>query len=204
MLDLKALRSRLSRPAVTITVMAVMAAVVHFNTVVHPFTLADNRHYIFYVFRLLLRYPLMKYAVVPVYFLCALLVINALGSTQPSTGERVSLVLVWLASTALSLATAPLVEPRYFMVPWLIWRLHVPGQVQLADAKTKKDHSDGKSDDTVRKQNQMHPAIVWILSHLLWIELAWFLLLNGATCWLFLERPFEWTQEPGKLQRFMW
>lgn len=187
-----------------ITVMAVMVAVVHFNTIVHPFTLADNRHYMFYVFRLLLRHPMIKYAAVPVYFVSAWLVINALGSTQSDAGERVSLVLVWLASSALSLFTAPLVEPRYFMVPWLIWRLHVPGQVQLENAKTTKGTSNSNNNQAARKQNTAHPAVGWILDHMLWIEMAWFLLVNGATCWLFLERPFEWMQEPGKLQRFMW
>jgi alpha-1,2-glucosyltransferase len=202
--EINSLRSRIPRPFIAFTVMAVMVTVVHFNTVVHPFTLADNRHYMFYVFRLLLRHPMIKYAAVPVYFLCAWLVVNALGSTQPNTGERISLVLVWLASTALSLVTAPLVEPRYFMIPWLMWRLHVPGKVQLMDAKTKDGNPNGEHYQATCKQNETHPAIVWILTHLLWIELAWFLLVNSVTCWLFLERPFEWIQEPGKLQRFMW
>ena len=202
-LDMNSLRSRMPRPVIAITVMVIMTSVVHFNTVVHPFTLADNRHYMFYVFRLLLCHPLLKYAAVPVYFLCAWLVVGALGGIQPGTGERVSFVLVWLVSTALSLITAPLVEPRYFMVPWLIWRLHVPGKVQLTDDEHKKTDTNA-TDQAVRKQYGMHPIIIWILGNLQWIELAWFLLINAATCWLFLERPFEWKQEPGKPQRFMW
>lgn len=185
--------------------MTLMATVVHFNTIVHPFTLADNRHYMFYVFRLLLRHSLTKYAVVPVYFVCAWLVINALGSTKSGAGERASFVLVWLAATTLSLVTAPLVEPRYFMIPWLIWRLHVPEMVPPADAKDKKDDSESKNtNEALPKQHNSYHAMAWIRTHLLWIELAWFLLVNCATCWLFLERPFEWVQEPGKLQRFMW
>jgi alpha-1,2-glucosyltransferase len=202
-LDMNSLRFRMPRPVIATTIMAIMAGVVYFNTVVHPFTLADNRHYMFYVFRLLLCHPLIKYAAVPVYFLCAWLVVGALGGIHPGTGERVSFVLVWLASTALSLVTAPLVEPRYFMVPRLIWRLHVPGKVQLIDAKHKKTDTNA-TDQAIRKQYETHPTIVWMLNHLLWIELAWFLLVNGATCWLFLERPFKWMQEPGNLQRFMW
>ena len=39
---------------------------VHFNTIVHPYTLADNRHYVFYVFKILRRYPALKYLAVPV------------------------------------------------------------------------------------------------------------------------------------------
>jgi alpha-1,2-glucosyltransferase len=61
---------------------------VKFNTIVHPFTLADNRHYVFYIFRLLLRHPLIKYAAVPVYFLCAWLVIDAMGEAHRRGDSR--------------------------------------------------------------------------------------------------------------------
>ena len=127
-LSLQQLRNRLPRPAITISILLLMGAIVHYNTIVHPFTLADNRHYTFYVFRILTRYsPLVKYGAVPVYFVCAWLVLNAIGgSGQKEDAVRVSFVLVWLISTILSLVTAPLVEPRYFIVPWLIWRLHLP------------------------------------------------------------------------------
>ena len=136
--------------------------VVHFNTIVHPFTLADNRHYVFYVFRwIILGNFFSKYLLVPVYFLCAWLVIaglvrrrsqsaSGMASTSQDTKQgrrrdsaddgfarpgriRVSFVLVWLAATALSVITAPLVEPRYFILPWLIWYLHLPFPIIVDD-----------------------------------------------------------------------
>jgi hypothetical protein len=58
--------------------MELMLLAVHFNTIIHPFTLADNRHFVFYVFRILLRHPVFKYAVAPVYITCAWLVISVL------------------------------------------------------------------------------------------------------------------------------
>ncbi|KAJ5133349.1 Dol-P-Glc:Glc(2)Man(9)GlcNAc(2)-PP-Dol alpha-1-2-glucosyltransferase [Penicillium atrosanguineum] len=65
-------------------VLPTMLAIVHFNTIVHPFTLADNRHYVFYVFRLLLGvHPTIKYAAVVVYFLCGWSVISAFGFSTP-------------------------------------------------------------------------------------------------------------------------
>lgn len=204
LLDVKSLRARMPRPVVAISVMALMTATVHFNTIVHPFTLADNRHYIFYIFRILLRYPVIKYLAVPVYFGCAWLVVNALGGTSPGEGERISFLLVWLTSTALSLVTAPLVEPRYFMVPWLIWRLHVPNTGRSPEVAHKKSDSVSKTVAATSKQDATYPALDWRQSYVLWTELAWFLLVNAVTCWLFLEKPFEWIQEPGRLQRFMW
>jgi len=42
--------------------------VVHFNTIVHPYLLADNRHYTFYIWKRLYEwYPITRYLLVPVY-----------------------------------------------------------------------------------------------------------------------------------------
>ncbi|MCJ1225772.1 glucosyltransferase [Toensbergia leucococca] len=338
-------KHQVPRLVVTGPVLAVMLAVVHFNTVIHPFTLADNRHYIFYVFRHLLRHPAIKYCATPVYFVCAWAAIGIIGglpdaqhngeystgqslqsdveqdmkgrkssiicglpdvqhhgehsttqsshsgvggvmkgrkvifsnrpktgcmtcrrrkkkcdqpqpecsiclrdgficvgytmrdteqklnnekapisserhlekpiaanqelelphpqppSTQPLThstttetnspfnlppnptttepGTRTSFLLAWLLATTLSLITAPLVEPRYFIMPWLIWRLHLPPRTRGGAVYTKHDYR-------------------------LWLETAWFLLVNLVTGYVFLNRGFEWAQEPGLVQRFMW
>ena len=40
--------------------------------------------------------------------------------------------------------------------------------------------------------------------HRLWLETVWFLLVDGVTGYVFLKRGFEWKQEPGRVQRFMW
>ena len=183
--------------------MLVMLAAVHFNTIVHPFTLADNRHYVFYVFRLLLWRPWIRYAVVPLYFVSAWLVLGALGGVSaleecgdsgrlgPPHLPRTSFVLLWLATTFMSLVTVPLVEPRYFIVPWLIWRLNVPLE---ADKAILLATGSGIS------QRAMKIAV----EQRLWIETAWYAFINLVTCYVFLYRGFEWPQEPGKVQRFMW
>lgn len=198
--DPKNIHSRFPRLIIAIPAMAVMAATVHYNTIVHPFTLADNRHYMFYVFRLLLGHPAIKYFAVPVYFLCAWATLTSLGGLQqkaieppkpqkpqsdtPSTQSpkasenRVSFLLIWLLATTLSLATAPLVEPRYLIVPWLMWRLHVASPHPTA-ANKRYDYR-------------------------LWLETVWFLGINVVTGYIFLYWGFEWPQEPGMVQRFMW
>jgi alpha-1,2-glucosyltransferase len=177
---------------------------VHFNTIVHPYTLADNRHYVFYVFRILLRHPAIKYMAVPVYCVCAWLTLQALASPsnnasypilkrkgRPTSSNpdgspcQISFILVWLATTTLSLVSAPLVEPRYFIVPWIIWRLHVAtGPASLPG--TKKE-ADGKTYDA-------RPGL----------ETAWLFAVNAAVTYVFIRRPFEWASEPGKVQRFLW
>lgn len=257
---------RLPRLMTALMVIPFMAAIVHFNTIVHPFTLADNRHYVFYVFRILLRYhPAVKYAAVLVYFLCGWAVISALGfsiiqvrpkqlppsanpgpsasnsaETQQPTdtrkfpttrktasakqnkqaqpdpispevvlakvqrhimerqkqqpdAPRVSFVLVWLTATALSLVTAPLVEPRYFIIPWVLWRLHLPQPPTLAQFQQQRPRDEN---ERARADLAMNTPK--------FLETAWFLIINVVTCSVFLYKGFEWPQEPGKVQRFMW
>ncbi|KAJ5618232.1 Dol-P-Glc:Glc(2)Man(9)GlcNAc(2)-PP-Dol alpha-1-2-glucosyltransferase [Penicillium herquei] len=259
-------------------VLPIMLAIVHFNTVVHPFTLADNRHYVFYVFRLLLGvHPAIKYAAVIAYFLCAWAVISACGfainqapprlirvpqgapqapaapaapEQQPAenrkarranekaaakkeqqpkpkqkqqkpkqpqpdpisaeayakvqeglvkrqkeqTGvQRVSFILVWLAATSLSLVTAPLVEPRYFIIPWVMWRLHLPPTPSLAVFRKQRPQTERERELADLATNAPR-----------FIETLWFIAINAVTGYMFLYKGFEWPQEPGKIQRFMW
>uniref|UniRef100_A0A093XS45 Dol-P-Glc:Glc(2)Man(9)GlcNAc(2)-PP-Dol alpha-1,2-glucosyltransferase n=1 Tax=Talaromyces marneffei PM1 TaxID=1077442 RepID=A0A093XS45_TALMA len=246
---------RLPSILTALAIIPLMSAAVHFNTIVHPFTLADNRHYVFYVFRVLTRvHPAVKYAAVPVYLLCGWAVLAAFGlfsppppkappiqiatpqegfpsypETQkpskrqekeakkqqkkqesktnsdkksPSTVAklkqsdqqthvltpellakiqahialrqqqrdnqrvRVSFVLIWLIATSLSLITAPLVEPRYFIIPWVIWRLHLPRQ-PTPEVFKKEQRSSFKA--------QIFTALPEIM------ETVWFLIINAVT-----------------------
>ncbi len=192
-------------------------AAVHYNTIIHPFTLADNRHYVFYVFRILRLHPVLKYLAAPVYILCGWATIQTLSNpqfTSPSAAPQdkpqipvsrqpprnlpspafhpqshyTSFVLVWLATTALSVITAPLVEPRYFILLWVVWRLHVPA------LPPRSRHRQGS---WARRFWDEY-------DHRLWFETGWFLLVNFVTVYVFLRRGFEWPQEPGKVQRFLW
>lgn len=220
------------RLVMLVPVSVVMLLIVHFNTIVHPFSLADNRHYMFYIFRALFRHPLIKYASVPVYLFCAWAAVTALGglpheqkSSPPSavakhrTGStlgdqediacpgtvsgqnRVSFVLIWLLATSLSLIAAPLVEPRYFILPWLFWRMQVP----ISPQPGKPEQKGRVPEPWGEIPSQTARLILYAKhDHRLWLETAWFLAINWATGYIFLYWGFEWPQEPGKVQRFMW
>ncbi|KAH7314252.1 alpha-1,2 glucosyltransferase-like protein alg10 [Rhexocercosporidium sp. MPI-PUGE-AT-0058] len=212
--------------------LAATLVIIKFNTIIHPFTLADNRHYMFYVFRYtILKQPLVRYIFAPAYLVCGYLVyltLCSLDSTSLATlsrknhpkdnddrtngqetmstgaeGPTTSFVLILLITTALSLITAPLVEPRYFIIPWIIWRLNVPSlPTKLAPTKSGKvPAGDGMSDK----------CLAWLKfwgwqghDYRLWLETAWFLVINAVTGYMFLYRGYEWKQEPGNVQRFMW
>ncbi|KAF3022094.1 glucosyltransferase [Neopestalotiopsis sp. 37M] len=176
----------------------VAALIVHFNTIIHPFTLADNRHYMFYIFRYsVMRGPIVRLLLAPVYVFCAVLVWTSLYRLKPqdlstapitrassaATGVPTSQVLILLLTTALSLMTAPLVEPRYFILPWIFWRLSVP-----------------------QRTNQRRGGWDWSLA----LETAWFLAVNAVLMYIFLARPYVWKTDDGQIldggnvQRFMW
>ena len=274
--------ARYPRKTIACITMAVMLVIVRYNTIVHPFTLADNRHYIFYIFRILLRHPLIKYLAVPIYFGCAWVTLAPLGGlppvrhaiqrrpsntktqlpreeprpslTQPDisptkranaqkstlsstssrastsaktetplqtnnaplppkkqrkqkqqvvevVGRRASFTLIWFLATALSIVTTPLVEPRYLIVPWLFWRLH------MAVPRLEEDCAPpAERLNTVRGKvsEALKAALYERHDHRLWLETVWFLAVNLATGYIFLCWGFSWPQEPGKVQRFMW
>ncbi|KAK1755540.1 glycosyltransferase [Echria macrotheca] len=205
-------------PYILVT-LGVSVAIVKYNTIIHPFTLADNRHYMFYIFRYtILRSIPLRYALVAAYTLARWLVWDTLsGSPSPSTNQppptttpkykpnatpspanspNTSTALLWLLATTLSLVTAPLVEPRYFILPWVFWRLLVPAWRP----------SDYDSNFTglkwLRRMGGTDPRLV--------LESVWFLMINAGTMYMFLFRPFYWRDaegnvaDGGRVQRFMW
>ncbi|KAK3934663.1 DIE2/ALG10 family-domain-containing protein [Diplogelasinospora grovesii] len=260
-------------PYITGTIL-LSVGIVKYNTIIHPFTLADNRHYMFYVFRYtILRGIETRYTLVAAYTLCRWLVWRTLAGCPPagsmagttecpgkqnqlngSAGKFInppfpttvmreagnfhesnpnlkssqksstdgeilgtldepsststfspstSTALLWLLATTLSLVSAPLVEPRYFILPWVFWRLLVPawpahectrGSIQL------------KSIWGVRWLFRLrHKVDLRLL-----LETVWFLAINLGTMYMFLFKPFYWRGPSGELldggrsQRFMW
>ncbi|RDW58189.1 hypothetical protein BP6252_13600 [Coleophoma cylindrospora] len=192
----------------------VTLATIRTNTIIHPFTLADNRHYVFYVFRYtILRHPLFRYLLAPVYLLSGWLAFRTLAgfpapASSPSAGKTsqaskalnthtaapqrntapsgptTSFLLIFTLATALSLITAPLVEPRYFIVPWVLWRVQLPS----LPVREKGSAEGGAPSRDYR----------------LYLETVWFLAINAVTGYIFLYKGFTWVQEEGKVQRFMW
>ena len=242
---------------------ALSAAVVKFNTVIHPFTLADNRHYMFYVFRYTIRRgSLVRLGLVLPYTICRWMVWDALGGfnswtdsakqptpftsypfwepanskqkyqsetpypREPTTAKSktneqalkanlerdplflsrdsvsTSTGLVFLLTTTLSLITAPLVEPRYFIIPYVMWRLMVP-------AWHMEDHVSSPLGSRIPFIRQV-AAYTRGYDVRLFFETLWYMAINVATGYMFLYKPYVWKAEngtvleAGNLQRFMW
>ncbi|KAG4025292.1 hypothetical protein MFRU_061g00110 [Monilinia fructicola] len=183
--------------------------IIKYNTIIHPFTLADNRHYVFYVFRYtILRHPLIRYLLAPIYTGCFYLILQTLSgpsspspSPSPSPPIKTPLTtpLLLLLTTTLSLITAPLVEPRYYILPYLFLRLHLP---TLRAAPSRKFPSPTPTPASTSTSTS--PTLTLPLNPYLSTETLWYLTINLITAYIFLYRGYSWEQEPGRVQRFMW
>lgn len=169
---------RITRTVLSILVLAGMALAVHKNTVLHPYLLADNRHYPFYLFRrTILRHSLIKYLAVPLYFSAGWAVINVPLAKIPGQKIGVLWMVAYLVAFMGGVVGAGLVEFRYFVPGWVMWRITAGSGASWNGGKLRWR---------------------WML------EIVWFAVVNWVTAALFLYRGFKWESEPGKVQRFMW
>jgi alpha-1,2-glucosyltransferase len=106
--------------AVTLTVLAAMSWTVHKFTYAHPYLLADNRHYTFYIWRrLFMAYdPYFKFAMVPIYY-------YSLWTLWHAMRVRSAVwKLMFFICCFVVLVPSPLFEFRYYIVPIQLLMLH--------------------------------------------------------------------------------
>ncbi|QBM86532.1 alpha-1,2-glucosyltransferase [Metschnikowia aff. pulcherrima] len=144
-------------------------------TVVHPFLLADNRHYTFYIYRKILSRPYAEFLLVPVYHFSVWLVAYLLimTSTKSTLSFSPLLLLGFFVSMAITLVPSPLFEPRYYIVPLVLFRIFICPAPGLT-------------------RNQRHMC-----------EFLWYTLINMVFFIVFFSYEFTWVSEPG-VQRIIW
>ncbi|CAH0477876.1 unnamed protein product [Peronospora belbahrii] len=107
-----------------IFLVAVTVGVIFRFSPVHKFMLADNRHYTFYVWRkFFLKHDLAKLLPAPLYLFLGWCCWNELGRRRSPLWK-----LVYTLAVCLVLIPSPLVEPRYYCVPFAILHLNTSNQ----------------------------------------------------------------------------
>ncbi|XP_058449613.1 putative Dol-P-Glc:Glc(2)Man(9)GlcNAc(2)-PP-Dol alpha-1,2-glucosyltransferase [Malaya genurostris] len=107
--------------------MALFAWIVQQNTIVHPYLLADNRHYTFYVWnRFFGRWWFARYLPVPIYYGIVVSLAFLLFAQHNGRPPLIVSSLVWIVATVASVALQQLIEVRYFILPFLVLRLVQP------------------------------------------------------------------------------
>eukprot|EP00117_Sycon_ciliatum_P012237 scpid69449/ scgid13382/ Dol-P-Glc:Glc(2)Man(9)GlcNAc(2)-PP-Dol alpha-1,2-glucosyltransferase; Alpha-1,2-glucosyltransferase ALG10-A; Alpha-2-glucosyltransferase ALG10-A; Asparagine-linked glycosylation protein 10 homolog A len=113
----------IKQPYLLIFFISGMFAMLTKGSVVHQYLLADNRHYTFYLWKKILGPAVQRISLVP---LCLLCMLTLLSSLRLHHGKRPAWLLVYLLATAAVCIPQKLLELRYFIVPYLLLRLHMP------------------------------------------------------------------------------
>ncbi|XP_019732677.1 dol-P-Glc:Glc(2)Man(9)GlcNAc(2)-PP-Dol alpha-1,2-glucosyltransferase [Hippocampus comes] len=90
-------------------------------TAVHKYLLADNRHFTFYVWkRFFQRHEVLRFLLIPAYIFAGWHFLDSLKS------RSVFWSLAFLACLVAATVPQKLLEFRYFIIPYLMYRLHMP------------------------------------------------------------------------------
>lgn len=109
------------RPFFPLSLTCIALLLVWKFTFIHSYLLADNRHFPFYIWkRIFQRHELMRFVLVPAYLFA--------GWNFADSFKLRSLFWNLAFLSCLLAATVPqkLLEFRYFIVPYLMYRLHMP------------------------------------------------------------------------------
>ncbi|ELR24476.1 asparagine-linked glycosylase, putative [Acanthamoeba castellanii str. Neff] len=206
-----------------VATLPIILYLIHNYTYAHPYLLADNRHYPFYVWKnFFRRNENFKYAYSLVYYAAGFALWKLLG-TKVSPLWR----LAYFACTAVVLVPASLLEFRYFIIPFLFLLLHtMPSAPGLIDASVccassssssarhtatcTKDGSGGRAGqgrgekDRRKKPRSDGAGALLDKANLacLAVECLTFVAVNAATLYIFALRPFAWPS--GEVARIMW
>lgn len=97
----------------------VMAVIVLMNSLEHPYLLADNRHYVFYIWRRLYRHLFFRYTAIHAYIFGMYCITKTFWSRHD-----VSYLFAYIPSVIVALVPQRLIEFRYFFVPYVLYRLN--------------------------------------------------------------------------------
>ena len=203
----------------TVTLLAVTLSTIHNNTLVHPYLLADNRHYTFYLWnRLYARHFYFRYLMAPVYLFGGHLVWNVCFQKR-STVFR----LIYAACLALSVVPQRLLEPRYFILPFIIARMQrspcyeepaLAEENRATGGRASGRRGGGRSSLRALVSNFFNCCLKSLrvkckkvfngfpLAHICW-EFLYYLIINLATLAVFGSKTFWW-KDFAEPQRIMW
>lgn len=107
----------LALPRYVLYIAALFAVAIYFNTPVHPYLMADNRHYTFYVWkRFYENIPCFRYIWIPFYIMVWTLILSAMGVQK-------LFLFNYVLCTLINLIPQLLLEFRYFIPAYMFARL---------------------------------------------------------------------------------
>ncbi|KAI8463180.1 MAG: DIE2/ALG10 family-domain-containing protein [Monoraphidium minutum] len=173
------------------------AAAVVRGSLAHPYLIADNRHYTFYLWRRVLgRGAAARLALLPAHLLGWRLLGHGLAAAQ-----RPLWVAAYCAAVAVTLVPAGLLELRYFTPAATLGLLHAYMPATGGGGGGGGGRGRRRGGGGGGGGGTGGGAFPWDAAAL-GATLAGYAAVNGAALWLFLARPFTWPD--GSTARFMW
>ncbi|XP_037050340.1 putative Dol-P-Glc:Glc(2)Man(9)GlcNAc(2)-PP-Dol alpha-1,2-glucosyltransferase, partial [Bradysia coprophila] len=110
-----------SNQAVTVSISVAYALIVRFNTVAHWYNLSDPHHFTHYFITAVYNNPYFALALVPLYTICTVFIVyNSFRALDKWTASAFLFVI------AMNLIFQLLLEMRYFIVAFVLFRLLIP------------------------------------------------------------------------------
>ncbi|SNX86632.1 related to Alpha-1,2 glucosyltransferase ALG10 [Melanopsichium pennsylvanicum] len=197
-----------------VLVLGMFSKAVEGYTIEHPFLLADNRHYTFYLWRMF-RTKYTRWAVeprfiaVPIYSAALFAWGRAVKQTR---GYLFGLLLT--GAIGATLIPTPLIEFRYYLLPYLMLRIYsqphefVSTTSKPVKVNELKQEKRMREEEEIDKEWDAQTSTKWVF---LTLELALYALVNLITVGLFVLKPFEWEADAvnkerseGTIMRFIW
>ncbi|KAN0026890.1 hypothetical protein ACTFIU_009566 [Dictyostelium citrinum] len=153
-------------------------------TYTHLFLLSDNRHYTFYIWnRFMEKYSIGPYLPIPFYCYSIWFIWKVLSENRSKLW-----CLFYFLSTAIVLLPSPLVEPRYYIVPFFLFQLNQFHYYN--NFKTQHKTIEGK------KLN------LKTVNQLIGLDILYFIFINFITIFIFIKFPFIYPD--GTIGRFFY
>lgn len=96
----------------------ICALIVRYNTLVHPYLLADNRHYTFYIWnRVYAKYSLARYLLIGSYIFAIYAILRRVDPIK-----NFAFLLVAIPCIVVVLILQKLIDVRYFLIPFILLR----------------------------------------------------------------------------------
>ena len=107
------------RPLIVFIFVSIATVLIWKFTCEHRYLLADNRHYTFYVWhKIYKRHNFVKYMLIPGYLFAWWTIFNL------QSHQNILWKLIYFVCVCVNLVPQMLLEFRYFIVPYVIFRLH--------------------------------------------------------------------------------
>jgi hypothetical protein len=108
---------------------------------------------------------------------------------------------IWGLCTAVALVPSPLIEFRYYTLPWLFLQFEIKPFGIEVNGKSHKVKDKDRGDVSKEKEKEKEMGLVNRFVSSLYPLIIAYIMVDIATVYIFLYKPFNYGEEVG---RFMW